>query len=79
MDGVAKRSWRDRAGRETRHTEHREVVRQELPDELRALILEIANVNSRQSLELAQIKTRVAGLETALASLAQEALKRGAA
>jgi hypothetical protein len=63
MDCV-KRNWRSRKGREVQHT--RELVRTELPDEMRALFLEMADKISAHSLEIIELKRQLADVSAAL-------------
>lgn len=69
MDGVAlKRSWRDKqALRETHHEHTREVIRQDIPQDVVDLIRAMAR---RQS----ELEARVAGLETAVALMSSARL-----
>ena len=67
---------RNRASKEVRSEHTREVVRQDLPEELRALILENAHVATQQTLKIADLERRVSDLERALGDIARQALAK---
>lgn len=62
--------------KEVRSEHTREVVRQDLPEELRALIIENAQVATQQTLKIAQLEHRIADLERALGDIARQALAK---
>lgn len=78
MDGVAKkRSWRDRQAKEVVRSEHTRVeVRQDFPDEVRAIVEEMAGLIARHNLELIDAKSRISDLERALGDIARQALAK---
>lgn len=77
MDGVKKRSWRDRQAKEVVRSEHtREVVRQDFPDEVRQIVEEMAGMIARHNLELIEAKGRILDLERALGDIARQALAK---
>lgn len=75
MDGVAKkRSWRDRQAKEVVRSEHTRVeVRQDFPDEVRAIVEEMASRIAGLTLELIDHKSRISSLESALRDIAIKA------
>lgn len=64
---------RSRGLREVRNEHTREVVRQDLPEELRALIIENAQVATQQTLQIADLTRRVADLERAMRDILRKA------
>ena len=83
LDGLAKSkaeavaaAIRARGLREVRYEHTREVVRQDLPEELRALIIENAQVATQQTIKIAQLEHRIADLERALGDIARQALAK---
>lgn len=64
---------RSRGLREVRNEHTREVVRQDLPEELRALILENAQTATLQTIKIADLEHRIADLERALRDIAVKA------
>ena len=62
--------------KEVRSEHTREVVRQDIPEELRTLILENARVATQQTIQIAELLNRVSDLERALGDIARQALAK---
>jgi hypothetical protein len=53
-------------GRDTRHEHTREIVRTELPDDVRTMIIEMQGEISKHALQLIEIKMQLADVSAAL-------------
>ena len=62
--------------KEVRSEHTREVVRQDLPEELRQLILENAQTATLQTIKIAELEHRISDLERAVRDIAIEAKRQ---